>query len=81
MKATIELNSNHLITLANELGTFLENNGINYHRDCFGISEMGLKCLIADYLWKKYNLTDEDDYFSAKYNADMRFISCDKCGE
>lgn len=74
------INSNDLIELANELGEFIYDNGISLHRDCFSVSEFELKCLIGDYLFKKYNLIDSSDYFSAKYDTGMKFVSCAKCG-
>lgn len=79
MGKQITINSNDLIELANGIGSFLYDNGINHHQE--HLSELGLKCLIGDYLFKQYNLTDADDYFSAKLDTDMKFISCAKCGK
>ena len=81
MGKEIKINSNDLIEIANELGDFLDDNGINHHQEHFGITALDLKCLIGDYLFKKYKLTDDDDYFSSKYDTDMRFVSCAKCGK
>lgn len=74
------INSNDLIELANGIGEFIYANGISLHRTCFSVSEFELKCLIGDYLFKKYNLIDSSDYFSAKYDTGMKYVSCTKCG-
>lgn len=81
MGKQITINSNDLIRLANGIGSFLYDNGINHHQEHFGLSELGLKCLIGDYLFKRYNLTDADDFFSAKHDTDKKFISCARCGK
>ena len=58
MGKEIKINSNDLIEMANELGEFLD--GREYS------TAFEFKCLIADYLWKKYKLANSD-YFSLKY--------------
>ncbi len=75
-----KMEMDELIDLANEIGQHIYNSGINCSiTDGFCISELEVKCLIADFLYKKHHDQGAEDYFSQQNDSGMRYVHCVSC--
>ena len=76
-----KMEMDELINLANELGSDIINKGLTGLDIGQYIKPIELKAIIADYLFKKFEFTNELDYFSQKHNTQFQAVFCESCGK